>query len=292
MPASHEMDEAYRLNGDGIFALEDRPRHRDDEYDPAGFSSLLTMQERHFWYQGRHRFLLAALRRELRRRPPAQRPAAVDLGGGCGGWLEYLKRRSEQSFGELALADSSRRALELAGPVVGPAVERYQVDLVDLRWRERWDVAFLLDVLEHIPQHREVMRQVAAALRPGGVLLVTAPALDVFRTYNDDLVHHVRRYSRRDLAGLAVDCDLDLEFSRYFMFFLSPALLASRLRRPPLRAMTAAEIDAHLKAAHRIPPEPINRLLTLVFACETPLGLWVPFPWGTSVLGVFRKPAS
>jgi hypothetical protein len=30
--------------------------------------------------------------------------------------------------------------------------------------------------------------------------------------------------------------------------------------------------------------------LAAVFAAETPLGHFLRFPWGTSVLGVFRKP--
>ena len=37
---------------------DDTVAHRDDEYDPAGFEILDRMQERHFWYRGRHRFLL------------------------------------------------------------------------------------------------------------------------------------------------------------------------------------------------------------------------------------------
>jgi hypothetical protein len=38
------------------------------------------MQERHFWYRGRHRFLLHALDRQ---RPVGSGPlSAVDLGGG------------------------------------------------------------------------------------------------------------------------------------------------------------------------------------------------------------------
>jgi hypothetical protein len=33
----------------------------------------------------------------------------------------------------------------------------------------------------------------------------------------------------------------------------------------------------------------LNGLLSLIFAAETPLGLRLSFPWGTSVLGVFEK---
>jgi hypothetical protein len=30
--------------------------------------------------------------------------------------------------------------------------------------------------------------------------------------------------------------------------------------------------------------------LAAIFSAETPLGAWLPFPWGTSVLAVLRRP--
>jgi SAM-dependent methyltransferase len=193
-------------------------------------------------------------------------------------------------FAELALSDSSLRALELAGPVVGAAVSRYHVDLLQLGWQNRWDVAFLLDVLEHIPDDPDVLRQIKAALKPGGVLLVAAPALQRFWSYNDDIAHHVRRYSKDDLARLAETSGLLLRQSRYFMFFLSPLLWLSRLQRPNLTTMSRIEISELKARTHRVPIAPVNGLLRLIFSLETPMGLRFPFPWGTSILGVFQKP--
>src|SRR5262249_36889472 len=163
-------------------------------------------------------FILHALKRFLRSVPkdPESGLRGIDLGGGCGGWIRYLEEHLPKLFGELALADSSLQALSLAGGVVGPDVKRYQIDLLGLRWTERWEVAFLLDVLEHIPNDLEALKQVRESLRPGGLLVVTTPALRCFWTYNDTLVHHVRRYSRLDYARLAHDSGFELCFSRYF----------------------------------------------------------------------------
>lgn len=150
-------------------------------------------------------------------------------------------------------------------------------------------MAFLLDVLEHIPDDVETVKQIYKSLRPGGYLFVTTPALKRFWTYNDDLAHHVRRYSRRDFARLADAVGFKLCWSRYFMFFLSPLLLLSRMKAPDLENMTRDEIRAHQRRTHQVPSGPVNVALGLAFSCETPLGLRIPFPWGTSVLGVFQK---
>jgi len=40
---------------------------------------------------------------------------------------------------------------------------------------------------------------------------------------------------------------------------------------------------------HKVPGRIVNGLLSLVFYAESPLGHVIPFPWGTSILGIFEK---
>lgn len=277
----------YTLASDGIYQPAIPVRHREEEYAESGFDTLWAMQERHFWYLGRHRFLLGALDQY---RPSGAPPwAAVDLGGGVGGWVRYLSDRRPGLFQPLALADSSRVALRMAGEVLPPGVLRIQVDLMNLGWTEHWDVAFLLDVIEHLPDDVGALREACQALKPGGLLFVTAPALPQFWSYNDEISRHLRRYTRKDFTRLAEQADLQLGDARYFMFLLSPLYWLAR-RRPGIAAMSEEEKRERVIRAHQIPARPINAALTAVFAAETPLGHRVRFPWGTSILGVFRKP--
>src|SRR5688572_25899025 len=128
---------AFRLSDDGIFVPRAAVTHRGDDYDEEGFDTLLALQQDHFWYRGRHRFVYQALQRTLGR---GHEPiSAIDLGGGCGGWIRYMAGRAEVPIRELALGDSSLHALRLAGTEVGPQIGRFQIDLLDLPWTERWD---------------------------------------------------------------------------------------------------------------------------------------------------------
>ena len=267
--------------------------HREEEYDSRGFGVLFRMQRDHFWYRGRHRFLLHAVRRHLgggRKGNDGLR--AIDLGGGCGGWVSTFLERAPVPVAEMALADSSASALEMAATVLPARVERHQVDLLQLPWRNRWDVVFLLDVLEHIPEDERAMREIAQALRPGGYLFVTTPAIPTFWTWNDTVVGHQRRYTKRDFRALGGACGLEVVGSHYFMFLLSFALIAQRwLLKPRKAELSAREAWEEVNKTHRVPPRWLNATLGAVFALETPLGQQVPFPWGTSILGVFRKPA-
>jgi len=262
--------------------------HRNHEYDSSGFAILNEMQKRHFWYRGRHRFLLGSVHRHMR---GISAPRVIDVGGGCGGWVAYLAARKRFPTAELALADSSTEALGLAAGVLPAGTETFQVDLLNLPWADRWDVAFLLDVLEHIPAHEEALRQVHRALAPGGLLFITTPALRTFWSWNDDVVHHVRRYAKADFTRLAAACGYRLLEARYFMFFLSPLLLAARLAvRPDLKAMSREQVQQLLNKMHRVPGPAVNAALGVIFCCETPLGHYLPFPWGSSLLAVLQKP--
>jgi SAM-dependent methyltransferase len=275
---------------DGLQVRRTGVTHRPADYAEQHFPVLQRMQQEHFWYRGRHRFLLAALQRQLTTagRSPDQL-CALDLGAGCGGWGRYLSSHLRPGFRELALADSSPCALAVAAAVAGPDCTRYQVDLRDLGWQNRWDIIFLLDVLEHVGDQQAVLRQIHDSLASGGLLLMTVPALHFFWSINDELAGHHRRYAKKDLQELAAGAGLRLCEARYFMFFLSPLLLAARAGRRA-EGMSPAERERRTAVTHRIPPAPLNGLLSAVFAAETPLGLWWNFPWGTSLLGVFQKP--
>jgi hypothetical protein len=126
-------------------------------------------------------------------------------------------------------------------------------------------------------------------MKPGGLLFVTTPALKFFWTYNDDLALHKRRYSRQDFQTLAEQTKFELLRTNYFMFLLSPALLLSRMLFRPPKLATPELLKDHLIQTHRVPSRPINGLLTKLFSLEADMINSVNFPWGTSILAVFRR---
>jgi len=275
---------SYVLDETRIYRSSEGIEHRNDEYDETGFAFLAQMQRDHFWYRGRHKFLL----RSVLSQPRASRPNVIDLGGGTGGWVHYLKERSGIDFSELALGDSSDIALSKAREILPASTDVYQADLMNLQWQDRWEMAFLLDVIEHCPDDREVLAQVFRALRPGGTLFVTTPALQYFWSYNDDLVHHLRRYSVDDYQKLAQATGFQLLDARYFMFFLSPLYFFSRMIGT--KSLDKQRSEELFKREHSMPNRIINNLLAGIFLAETGIGHRIHFPWGTSALGVFRKP--
>jgi SAM-dependent methyltransferase len=165
--------------------------------------------------------------------------------------------------------------------------DAYQVDLMSLEWQERWDIAFLLDVIEHCPDDGKIVSEAAKALKPKGKLFITTPALDFFWSHNDEYARHLRRYNKKRFQKLADESGLVLKDVRYFMFFLSPLLWLSRKTTSKRRGKEA--ILKAIEDEHKVPSPILNKLLSLVFYAESPLGHMIPFPWGTSILGIFEK---
>ena len=56
-----------------------------------------------------------------------------------------------------------------------------------------------------------------------------------------------------------------------------------------LRPRSPEEMAAQAARLHHVPPVWLNGLLTAAFCAETPLGVYLPLPWGTSALAVVRS---
>lgn len=77
------------------------------------------------------------------------------------------------------------------------------------------DYAYTLNVLEHIEDDAEALRQLFRCLRPGGRLLVYVPAFAVLYSQMDRHVGHFRRYRRRTLVESLRASGFDVSSARY-----------------------------------------------------------------------------
>jgi SAM-dependent methyltransferase len=138
----------------------------------------------------------------------ASRPGRRILNAGAG--QGTLSAKLESLGYEVTSADSSPAAVAvLQERVVG---EVACADLTALPFPdERFDAAVLGEVLEHIPDDRAALGEVARVVRPGGAVAISVPANPKLFGRSDEWAGHVRRYTRPELleacrsAGLRVD---------------------------------------------------------------------------------------
>ena len=93
---------------------------------------------------------------------------------------------------------------------------------------EQFDTILYIDVLEHIQDDRRELAESADHLRPGGHVVVLAPAHQKLFSPFDEAIGHFRRYSRRSLLAVA-SRSLQLVGAYYLDSVGMTASLANRL---------------------------------------------------------------
>jgi SAM-dependent methyltransferase len=229
-----------------------------------------TLWERHWWWRSRQAWLLGWIRR-LHRRSPRRR--ILDVGCGDGLFFEALGR-----FG--AVEGLEPDAGVLTDPRWRPRIRVAPLG-PDLRVEEPYDLILLLDVLEHIADDVAALAAARRALRPGGHVLVTVPALPWLWSRHDEANQHHRRYGPRSLRRALRQAGFAVETVRFFFAWTVAPLLVRRLLAPP--GAGAADYDV------AIPPPALNRALTALSRCDHALGRIVPWPLGSSLLAIARR---
>lgn len=246
-----------------------------ETFDPAAFARLAVAEPGHFWFEERRRFIGWALDRYA--------PGAKDFCEvGCGtGFV-------------LAGLEASRPGLNLTGleyypealPHAAARLTRTRLlagNICSLPFRAEFDVVGCFDVLEHIPDDGLALTNLAAGLRPGGTLILTVPQHPGLWSVADEIGHHQRRYTRRELLAKVAAAGLVCRRATSFVTFLLPAMWLSR--------RTARKVDDALGELTLSPAA--NAIGHLLLRLERGLvAAGVSLPWGGSLLVVATKPSS
>lgn len=162
--------------------------------EPEEYGRMHRLERDHWWFRGK-REAVAALLRRAGAGPPKPGDRVVDVGCGTGAVLERfgagavavgiddhvdaLRYAKEKGATRLVLSDA--RALPFGTATV--------------------DRLFLLDVAEHVDEDARVFAEVRRVLKPAGLAVVHVPAHPWMWSPHDEAMHHVRRYTRAELAA-------------------------------------------------------------------------------------------
>jgi SAM-dependent methyltransferase len=237
------------------------------------YGEIFAAEQEHWWFVARHRIVLHLLERYL---PPNKgKPYKVaDLGCGCGMMLLRLSEKYEP----IGL-DGSRHAIEFAlrrGVTAKLGALPEDVPLA----RDSYDAVLMLDVLEHLKHDRASVKVAASLLRPGGILICTAPAHMWLWTKFDEDHHHFRRYSKSQFRRLFDEPSLRIELLSHLNTILfAPAAM--------WRILAIKVFERDRARYLRLPP--FNSVLSSIFSFERLLLGRVPMPLGLSFIAVARK---
>lgn len=246
-------------------------------FDEKLYQALSRSEAEHWFYIGR-RHILSKLLEDY---SPEDATLALDLGCSTGSNRETLLNFSERVIG----VDLGWEALRLCWPLGSAPL--CQADALGLPFADRsFDLVVALDLLEHLPDENLALREIWRILRPGGYLVIFVPAFQWLWSKMDEVAHHFRRYNAGQLRGILIDHRFLIHKVTYGNMFLFPMMAGYRL----MQRVTANNWRDNDLPELRIPPKPINTILTGVQVIEAYLIGFINLPIGGTVIAVAQRP--
>lgn len=202
---------------DGVWWADAAPA--PERFDEAAAARLAAMDgEDHFWVRQR-RLLFGRLVDRLVR----QRNTVVELGCGAGSMLPAWENR----FGSVVAVDACSPLLVRARSRAGMAT-LIQGDVCSTPLGGcQFDAATAFDVIEHVDPDA-LLSEARRLVRPGGQLLLSAPAFQVLWSAMDERAGHRCRYDA-SLIGLELQRNgWRYDGHTYFQCLLFPLVYLSR----------------------------------------------------------------
>jgi SAM-dependent methyltransferase len=231
--------------------------------EPELYDRFYEADQCGWWFVGRRRIVLQELQRFA---TPAR---LLDVGCGTGGELVALQGSSEVvgiDLSPLAAGYCRERDLPVA------LASGLQIPFRD----SAFDAAILLDVIEHVADDVAMLKEARRVLAPGGVAVITVPALPWLWSEHDVRNHHHRRYVQSTLQAAISSAGFDALKVSYYNSLLLPMALSRKVWAP--------------NGSGEIPPGPLNAIFREVLSLEQRVIQHWSIPIGASLVAVVRRP--
>ena len=239
-------------------------------------AATASAEDRHFWFLGLRRFARIMLAPVL----PAARPLRViDCGAGTGRNLEWL-----HDYGWAMGVELSPTGIAI-GRQHGRRLVRGNVAALPCPGGA-FDLATSFDVIYSLDDEteRRALAEMHRVLKPGGIALINAAALDILKGSHSALANERRRYTAGGLRAKLEAAGFHVIRLSYTNMTTLPITLGVRM---------AQRLFGHGNEAGEtemaVPPAGVNAVLAGTLHMEAALLGAVSLPIGSSVMCVARR---
>lgn len=241
----------------------------------TALQELYDRESTYWWHVGR----LSILERQLRAICKGKQEVSIlNVGSGTGGTLPILEK-----MGKVHNIDTSKEALKFlkARGYEGTLIKGHPLPFKD----GTFDVVAALDVLEHIEDDGEALKEWIRVLKPGGSLLLTVPAYQWLWSQHDVINNHYRRYIKHELKSKMKVAGFKVNKASYAFVFSFPLVAGARVK-----AKLSPKKEEVNEYSSFVPvPTAVNKLFVKLLQTEALFQRIMSFPFGTSLLFVCKK---
>lgn len=235
-----------------------------------------SVERTHWWCVGRRQFTQYLIRRYFRE---SRKPVILDVGCNSGLLVSELQKKGNEVYG----IDFSKKAIQfgLSQGVKNLAVGSLANNKLGCD-KKKFDIIMYLDVLEHIKNDCVELKLIDERLTEGGLVIIMVPAFQWLWGRQDDISHHYRRYTRRDLLSkIQVQVGWKILKSTYFNTFLLPPIFLMRKLERNIGRSSYTDFDINNMI--------LNFIFKIVFLIEIFLLRFISIPVGVSLCLVAKK---
>lgn len=223
-----------------------------ESYNPNALDIFYKYEKLHFWFRIRRDFILQIFNKYV-----GKNSLVMEVGTGTG----YIARELKRNGYNVEISDVHKQFLDFRK---NKAIQkRYQFDINESPFIEHFDAIGMFDVLEHIEEDRNVLKNVRKMLNDDGRVIITVPAHSWLWSRYD--YSHKRRYNLKRIRAIFRDSGFDILEAKHFFVSITPLLLMrSLIKRDKFNKNSATNL-----AEDQISINPIvNKILYLMLSIE------------------------
>ncbi len=241
--------------------------------EESNFELYETLPEKLWWIKSRNNLIKRLLKKHLKNK----KARILDLGCGTGFNFPAIKK-----FDTCYGLDISKSALEQAKKY--DYKKLYEGDALKTPFKENvFDAVLCMDLVEHLEEDVELLKEVKRTLKPNGICLFTVPAYKFLWSKDDELAHHVRRYTKKQIKQKIKKAGFKIKLLSYRYFFLF---------LPTLMLFTYQKLKKNAKNSLDYGPKKglMNKIMYSIGSFENYLlSKKIKFPFGAGIIGIIQK---
>ncbi|MFA6171319.1 MAG: class I SAM-dependent methyltransferase [Patescibacteria group bacterium] len=239
----------------------------------------LKGSDSNFWYRAKLNLISFLLRNIDNKSGNAK---ILDLGCGTGFEIDELLR-----FGDVSALDISKEALDRIEARPGLTLLCADIEKHCLE-KDKYDCVCCFDLLEHLKEDGQALKNIFNSLKKGGFLVFTVPAFPSLYSSHDLALGHYRRYSRKEIRGKVKAAGFTINKTGYwnFIFFIFEAAVRILKNLFLVRLLGKKKFNSDMASY----PKVINSFLFSILNLEVVLiRNKFTFPFGLTIYGIAKK---
>ena len=236
------------------------------------YKKMYDIEDSHWWFNAKRQYINIVLKKFFKNKSGLK---ILDVGCGTGAVIEYLRLKNQQAIG----VDASDIAIDYCRQKNLP-VEKSEAHKTKFSG-ETFDVVLALDLLEHLENPEEAIKEMKRILKQGGLLIATVPAHQFLWSYHDVSLYHKKRYNKESLASLFKG-EFFIELISWIHALILPPVIIIRLKNKLIGSNGGSDVRQSGKIT--------NLVMKFLYIFE--LGFFNIFkylPFGLSLIIVARK---